>query len=123
MGRCPISKMIVVDLQGIFLHFFHVFSYSISHVESSLIPYIILAPLKLRPYGAIQMCILLLLLLYLGLPAPLASPSVALIIFYFFKIFILSKPGLVLSVTRILRAALTEFPVFVCVCVCVCTCV
>ena len=66
--------MIVVDLQGIFLPYCYPrFSKSISHesvttdVESSLIP-------------------------YLGLPVPLAPPSVALIIFYFL-IFILSKPA------------------------------
>jgi len=46
MGRCPIWKMIFVDLQVIFLRFTQVFSYSISHesvtsdVESSLIPYL-----------------------------------------------------------------------------------
>ena len=46
MGRCPISKMIFVDLQVIFLRFTQVFSYGISHesvtsdVESSLIPYL-----------------------------------------------------------------------------------
>jgi len=46
MERSPISKMIFVDLQVIFLHFTQVFSYSISHesvtsdVESSLIPYL-----------------------------------------------------------------------------------
>ena len=90
MGRCPISKMIFVDLQVIFLHFTQVFSYSISHesvtsdVESSLIP-------------------------YLGLPVP--QPILVLHLLYL--IFI------ILSVTHILRAALTEFPVCVCnVCVC-----
>jgi len=89
MGRCPISKMIFVDLQVIFLRFAQVFSYSISHesvtsdVESSLIP-------------------------YLGLPVPPAPPSVALI-----KI---CEAGLVLSVTHILRAALSKFRVYVCAC-------
>ena len=88
MGRCPILKMIFVDLQVICLHFTQVFSYSISHesvtsdVESSLIP-------------------------YLGLPVPPAPPSVALIK--------TCEAGLVLSITRILRAALSKFRVCMCV--------
>jgi len=80
--------MIFVDLQVIFLHFTQVFSYSISHksVTSDVESFLIL---------------------YLGLPVSLAPPSIALIK--------TCEEGLVLSVTRILRAALSKFRVYVCV--------
>ena len=92
MGRCPISKMIFVDLQVIFLCFTQVFSYSISHesvtsdVESSLIP-------------------------YLGLPVPPAPPSIALIK--------TCEAGLVFSVRHILKSRIVQIP---CVCMYVCVC-
>ena len=91
MGRCPISKVIFVDLQVIFLQFTQVFSYSISResvtsdVESFLIP-------------------------YLGLPVPPTPPSVALIK--------TCEAGLVLSVTLILEP---HCPNSVCMYVCVTT--
>jgi len=104
MGRCPISKTIVVDLQGIFLHFYPRFQ------------------LQYFTWKCYQWCWII-PYTYLGLPVHLALPSVALIILYSFNFYIIKtcKAGLVLSVTHILRAALTEFPVCVCMYVCVTT--
>jgi len=72
-------------------------------------------------------------LYHIGLPVPPTPPSVALIIFYLFYFYIIKtcaaglvgEAGLVLSVTRILKASLTQFTVCVCICmyVCVCVCV
>jgi len=87
--RCTISKMIFVDLQVIFLHFTQAFSYNISHESVASDVESSLIP-------------------YIWLPVPPAPPSIALIK--------TCEAGLVLSVTRILRAVLTKFCVYVCMC-------
>jgi len=94
MGRCPISKMIFCRFTSHFLTFYPGFQ------------------LQYFTWKCYQWCWIIPYTISRATCTP-SPPSVALIK--------TCEAGLVLSVTRILRAALFKFRVYVCVCVCVTT--